>query len=178
MIRRRSAPAIAGAAALFGLALLGGLAASQAAPRPDPSRCTATARPFVVVDTAKHAMLVCERSSVVATFSVRLGKRGTGKTREGDGKTPLGRYALGTPRPSTAYGLFVPIAYPTPEQRRAGYTGGSVGVHGPDRRVRWLGRWVNAFDTTDGCVGLATDEETETFARFVRERGGVEISLE
>ncbi len=132
---------------------------------------------IVVVETAKHTLAVCEGGQLVASFGVRLGKRGTGKSREGDGKTPLGRYALGAPVHSSKFGLFVPVGYPTPEQQRQGYTGSAVGVHGPDRRVRWLGRWVNTFDTTDGCVGLATDDEMARLAQIVRERGVHEVVI-
>ena len=101
------------------------------------------------------------------TFGVRLGKHGVGKRREGDGKVPIGRYPLGAPRHSDKYGLFIPIQYPTPAQRKAGYSGGSVGVHGPHRRVRWLGRLTNLFDTTDGCVGIATDDDMKAIADWV-----------
>ncbi len=122
-------------------------------------------------------MALCENGKETGTFAVRIGKHGTGKSREGDGKTPLGRYALGEPRASVHYRLFVPIEYPTPEQRKLGFTGGAVGVHGPDRRVRWLGALVNTFDTTDGCIGLATDGEMQTVANWVREHRVKEIVI-
>lgn len=143
----------------------------------DPPTCPASPKALVVVDTAQHALALCEDGRATASFAVRIGKHGTGKTKEGDGKTPLGRYALGGGRASTKYGSFLPIGYPTAEQRAQGFTGGDVGVHGPDRRVRWLGPLVNAFDTTDGCVGLATDEETTRVATWVREHHASSIVL-
>lgn len=108
---------------------------------------------------------------------MRLGKHGVGKEREGDGKTPIGRYALGAPRRSKAYATFIPVGYPTEEQRRRGMTGGAIGVHGPDRRVRWLGALVNAFDTTDGCVGVATDDEMREIVAWLDRKHPVEIVL-
>lgn len=69
-----------------------------------------------------------------------------------------------------SYGIFVPVGYPTPEQRRAGFTGGAIGVHGPHRRVRWAGVFANLLDTTDGCVGIATDDEISRIAAWVRAR--------
>ncbi len=86
---------------------------------------------------------------------------------EGDGKTPLGTYGLGAPRPSQDYGMFIPVEYPTRGQRSQGYTGGSVGVHGPPRSVRWLGSLVNTFDSSDGCIGVATDDEIERISAWV-----------
>lgn len=167
---------------LVGLALLAvGYVASLFALRPGRVDCPPSKGPLVVVDTARHTLVLCEAGEGGApssSFRVRLGKRGTGKSREGDGKTPVGRYGLGGPRASGSFGTFVPIAYPTPAQRSEGFTGGSVGVHGPDRRVRWLGALVNAVDTTDGCVGVATDGEMELIARWVRDRRPKEIVIQ
>lgn len=115
-----------------------------------------------------HMLHLCEIGRSAAAFGVRLGKNGLGKRRSGDGKTPLGTYPLGQPRASQRYGMFIPVGFPTPAQKRQGYSGGAVGVHGPDRRVRWLGRLVNTFDTTDGCVGLATDEDMNRITTWVR----------
>jgi L,D-peptidoglycan transpeptidase YkuD (ErfK/YbiS/YcfS/YnhG family) len=122
----------------------------------------------IVVDLANHTLALCDKEKRVATFNVRLGRGGTGKTQEGDGKTPVGTYALGEPRPSNRYGTFIPIGYPTEEQKKKGYTGSAVGVHGPMRWVKWLGRLVNTFDSSDGCVGVARDSEIETIASWVR----------
>jgi murein L,D-transpeptidase YafK len=129
------------------------------------------------VDLDEHQLTLCEQGKVVETFGVRLGRGGIGKTRSGDGKTPTGTYPLGTPRPSKRYGMFIPIGYPTADQRKRGFTGGAVGVHGPDRRVKWLGRLVNSFDTSDGCVGLAKDDEMETIARWIRKASAHTIEL-
>lgn len=133
-----------------------------------PSGASTGAKPILLVETSKHALTLCEAGNSVETFSVRIGKNGTGKTREGDGKTPLGLYGLGEPRPSAAFGTFVPVDYPTADQRSAGYTGGAIGVHGPHRGVRWAGSLVNLFDLTDGCVGIATDAEMDRIADWIR----------
>jgi len=122
----------------------------------------------IVVELEAHLLVLCDRGKAVETFGVRLGHAGVGKSRAGDDKTPVGTYPLGRPRASKQYGIFIPIGYPTAEQRKKGYTGGSIGVHGPDRRAKWLGRWVNTFDSTNGCVGLAKDEEMKRIAKWVR----------
>ena len=69
------------------------------------------------------------------------------------------------------------ISTPTTDQRKRGMTGGAVGVHGPDRRVRWLGAWVNTFDTTDGCIGVATDSEMRRVSRWARDHRAREIVI-
>src|SRR6187455_15135 len=135
------------------LALTGPVPRHATAGEVPPAPCAALTVPHVEVRTAEHKLYLCDRGRAVASrFDVRLARNGIGKTRTGDKKVPLGTYPLGQPRASKKYGTFVPIGFPLPEQRRRGYTGGDVGVHGPDRRVRWLGGLVNTFDTTDGCV--------------------------
>jgi murein L,D-transpeptidase YafK len=121
----------------------------------------------IVVEAARHRLRLCERGREIAVFDVRLGHGGVGKKAQGDGKTPLGTYGLGRPRPSKEYGVFIPVEYPTPEQRRRGYTGGAVGVHGPPREARWLGSFVNTFDSSDGCIGVATDDEIRRISTWV-----------
>ncbi len=142
----------------------------------DAVSCPERAR-VVLVESSAHVLALCEEGRTERVFSVRLGRGGLGKMREGDRKTPLGEYALGAPRRSDRFGTFVPINYPTQEQRLRGYTGSAIGVHGPNRIVRWLGVFVNALDTTDGCIGIATDAEMDVIARWIRERDAQTILI-
>ena len=151
---------------------------SAAAAEARTGPCAELTGAHVVVRTVEHKLYLCDQDRAVASsYGVRLARNGVGKTRTGDRKVPLGIYPLGRPRPSKKYGTFVAIGFPLPEQRRRGYTGGDVGVHGPDRRVRWLGRLVNTFDTTDGCVGLSSDREMDEIAAWVRQTGAGRIVL-
>jgi len=153
-----------------------GLLIASACPARAAGACTSSdAR--IVVETGPHRLVLCDRDREIAAFAVRLGRGGIGKTAEGDGKTPLGAYPLGEPRKSDRYGTFIPIGYPTPDQRRRGFTGGDVGVHGPHRWVRWLGSLVNSFDSSNGCVGLATDGEMAAIASWVRSAHAATIEL-
>lgn len=56
-------------------------------------------------------------------------------------------------------------------------TGGSIGVHGPDRMVRWMGSLVNTFDSTSGCIGIATDDEMAKIAAWVTSASAKTIEL-
>jgi len=127
--------------------------------------------PAVVVEIETHSMRLCEKDTIVGEYRVALGRGGEDKTKEGDAKTPLGEYSLGTPRPSKRFGLFIPIGYPTAEQRKRGFTGGAIGIHGPDRRFKWLGDITTWVDWTEGCIALGTDDDTESVAQWVRDRG-------
>jgi L,D-peptidoglycan transpeptidase YkuD (ErfK/YbiS/YcfS/YnhG family) len=134
--------------------------------------------PYLHVDTTLHRLFLCEAGDVQHEYSVRLGKGGVGKTREGDGKTPLGAYALGEPRASARYGVFIPIDYPTKAQQALGYTGSAVGLHGPRRGLQWLGDLVNALDTTEGCVGIARDQEMSEIVAWLHRTGSSWLVLQ
>jgi len=151
-------------------------APGSAAPATTP--CALDPRPHLVVVAEQHRLSLCEQQREVRSFSVRLARNGLGKRRSGDGKLPLGRYPLGTPQASARYGTFIPIGYPTSQQRGSGYTGGDIGVHGPDRRVRWLGSLVNLVDTTNGCVGIATDGEMKDLVAWISEHHAALIDLQ
>jgi murein L,D-transpeptidase YafK len=157
---------------IVGLLWLAGLV--EAGPPP----CVADPAPHVLVRARDHRLWLCDQGRPARSYGVRLAKNGAGKASAGDGKIPLGAYPLGAPRPSKKYGTFIPIGYPTREQAARGLSGGSVGIHGPDRRVRWLGRLVNVFDTTDGCIGVATDGEMKEIAAWLHTARARRIRLE
>jgi hypothetical protein len=101
---------------------------------------------------------------------------GTGKRRRGDGRTPLGAYALGAPRASARFGTFIPISYPTAAQATRGLTGGAVGIHGPPRGMDVpAGYPVTELDWTEGCIATGTDGEVGEIAEFVRTRRPVVV---
>jgi hypothetical protein len=131
----------------------------------------------VFVDTRTRVLLACEGGQVAHAYRVRLGSAGVGKTREGDRRTPLGAYPLGPPRDSERFGTFVPVGYPTPAQAQRGFTGSAIGVHGPPRALLALGPYLNAFDTTAGCIGLATDAEMRELRAWIADRGVDRIEL-
>lgn len=150
------------AALLVATALV--LAANRASAQ---EACDANDRRLVVL-TVEERMLLCERSKLVGSFDIHLGRGGAGKTRQGDNKVPLGVYALGRPRKSEKFWIFIPIGYPTAEQRKKGYTGQDVGVHGPHRHLRWLGPLTNTFSSTAGCIGLGSHEDIEKVSAWVK----------
>lgn len=123
----------------------------------------------IIVLAKSHKLFLCEDSEVVKAYDVRLAQKGIGKKKAGDKKLPIGIYNLGTPRKSEQFGIFIPVGYPNTQERNQGYTGGSIGIHGPIRWARFLGSLVNWFDTTRGCIGIATDKEMKEIADWVNE---------
>jgi murein L,D-transpeptidase YafK len=124
----------------------------------------------IAIITSKRELWLCRDGALEARIPVALGQGGLDKRRKGDGRTPLGTYALGAPRPSGRFGLFIPIEYPTREQATQGLSGGTVGIHGPPRGKAEPDYPTTAVDWTLGCVATGTDEHIAVIADFVRER--------
>ena len=139
--------------------------------QPSTSACGA-GETAIVVDTTAHRLYLCERGVVVASFAVALGASGVDKRRTGDNRTPLGIYPLGTPRASANFHRFVPVAYPTPAQARAGFTGSAIGIHGPPRGLEDAARMqaLVATDWTAGCIAVATNDDIEVVVRWLDTR--------
>jgi len=125
----------------------------------------------LIVDTSSHTMWMCQKSNAIARFRVAIGQCGVKKRSEGDKKTPEGAFDLGMPRPSSKFRLFIPIGYPNTEQSSKGYSGGSIGIHGPHRGSLWLGKDSATVDWTNGCIAVGTDEEILTVAHWVKDQG-------
>ncbi len=135
-----------------------------------------TASTPLVLTTRSRTLWLCEAGRATAHLPVALGSAGVDKRVQGDRRTPIGTYTLGTPHPSSGYGTFIPIAYPTEAQRKQGFTGTAVGIHGPRRRFRWLGP-VNAwFDWSGGCVAVADDAAIAKVVQ-VASRGRAAITI-
>ena len=150
----------------WSLALLAVCAPAVADERGD-SPCPRSGDTIVVL-TGDRVLWLCAAGAPAARFPIALGRSGVGKRHRGDGRTPLGRYGLGTPRPSALYGTFIAISYPTPEQAARGFTGGAVGIHGPPRGKAAPDYPVTELDWTLGCIATGTDGEVVTIADFVR----------
>lgn len=143
------------------------LACSQASSGSEPNADCLHLRNAIVVNTMARRLSLCREERAEQTFSVSLGKGGVGKSKEGDNRTPLGSFTLDSPRPSGEFVLFIPVGYPTPKQRQAGFTGGSVGIHGPKKQWAWLWRLTNRRDWTGGCIAVNREEDIREIAAWI-----------
>jgi murein L,D-transpeptidase YafK len=131
----------------------------------------------IIVQTQERRLYLCQNSEVIKEYPVALARGGFGKRAYHDHKNPLGEYSLGTPRTSPRFHLFIPIGYPTEEQKRQGYTGQDVGIHGPSPRFKWAGRLNAWFGWTDGCIAPGTDAEIDEIAAWVRRAKATRITI-
>ncbi|MEQ1878125.1 MAG: L,D-transpeptidase family protein [Bdellovibrionia bacterium] len=124
----------------------------------------------IVVETGRHRLYVCENGKTQISYRSALGRGGLDKRVEGDNKTPFGTYPLGKPRTSNEFHVFIPVGYPTRNQKLNGYTGGDIGIHGPPVRFAesyYVSAAISYLDWTRGCIALGQNDFIEAVAAWV-----------
>lgn len=123
--------------------------------------------------------LLCQ-GKILKTYKVALGTDPVGpKTRQGDHKTPEGRYILDRRNVHSQFYRSIHISYPNVENtayaRRHGVSaGGDIYVHGLPNGYGWLREKHRLRDWTDGCIAV-TNEEMDEIWRVVPDGTPIEI---
>lgn len=126
----------------------------------------------VVVRKADRRLDLYRDGERLKTYVVSLGRNPTGdKVREGDARTPEGRYDLDYRNPQSGYHRALHISYPSADdraeaERRGVSPGGDLMLHGLRNGFGGVGRAHRAVDWTLGCVAL-TNAEIEELWRVV-----------
>jgi murein L,D-transpeptidase YafK len=132
----------------------------------------------VIVEIQEKRLYLCQKAGPVQSYPIALGRGGVGKRAYRDNKTPIGRYPLDASRESSRFHIFIPIAYPTKDQRELGYTGRDIGIHGPTRLFKWAGRLNTWFNWTEGCIAVGSDREIDEIAAWVQDKSVRSVIIE
>ena len=122
-------------------------------------RCGVLRADLVLVNKRRREMTLLRGEKVLRIYKVGLGWAPEGnKEREGDGRTPEGRYTIDWRNPRSKYHLSLHISYPSAEDveraRSAGVDpGGEIMIHG----------WRDGAegDWTQGCIAVRNEEMDE-----------------
>jgi murein L,D-transpeptidase YafK len=123
----------------------------------------------ILVKKSQRRLYLMRDGKPFRTYRVSLGTNPVGhKEREGDNRTPEGRYVIDWRNPNSRFTKALSISYPNMEDRlraqRNGWSpGGMIMIHGEPRsqRNRDLQHLVSGEDWTEGCIAvsnLAIDE--------------------
>jgi murein L,D-transpeptidase YafK len=118
----------------------------------------------VVVQKSNRRMELYRAGSIVASYKISLGLQPVGqKQREGDYRTPEGRYRLTRRNAQSDFFLAVQVSYPEAADiaiaRRNGWApGGSIMVHGLPNYLKYSRERYLATDWTDGCIALSNED--------------------
>ncbi len=117
-------------------------------------------------------MILVQEDRVIHEFSIAMGKVPQGhKSRQGDERTPEGRYILDYKKEDSAFYRAMHISYPNAGDRAGAKKkgldpGGAIMVHGQKNGFGWLGWIIQMFDWTDGCIAL-TNSDMDVFMENV-----------
>jgi murein L,D-transpeptidase YafK len=142
-----------------------------------PLRASAVADKVLVVKRQRKLYLI-EGSKVLKRYNVSLGGHPVGpKIREGDRKTPEGKYVLDWHNPESQFYKSIHISYPNPmDLARANKLGvppgGDLFIHGQPNDFTGPGKQPG--DWTDGCIAVSNEEMDEIW-RAVPDGTPIEI---
>jgi murein L,D-transpeptidase YafK len=128
----------------------------------------------------KHQLLLLSGNQIVKTYAVALGIGGLRpKRREGDHRTPEGRYLIDARNPASRFHLGLHISYPNQAdkvraRKRGVRPGGDIMIHGLGEEFSSLGVKQHLYDWTEGCIAV-TDAEIEEIWRLVPTGTPIEI---
>jgi murein L,D-transpeptidase YafK len=121
----------------------------------------------VVVHKERHLLQLLQGGNVLREYPISLGGDPVGhKGREGDQKTPEGRYLLDWRNASSGYYKSIHISYPEPADIKAAAAkgidpGGMIMIHGQRNYFGWLADLTQMFDWTDGCIAVTNAQMDE-----------------
>ena len=152
------------------------LAASLASPAQQPPPHADS----ILILKKDHVLQLLSGGKVIRTYKVALGTGGLApKQREGDARTPEGRYIIDSRNAASEYHKALHISYPNADDRkraaRLGVApGGAVMIHGLPNGRGFIGSAHRLYDWTLGCVAV-TDQEIDEIWTLVPVGTPVEI---
>ena len=124
----------------------------------------------LIVDTEKSRLYVFANQPdglhYLADFYVTIGRKGAGKAREGDERTPLGVYSItghltGKKLPDTYGPQAFPLSFPNDWDHMQGISGHGIWLHGT-----FSGTYSRPPHASDGCVVL-TNNDLSSLAQYL-----------
>jgi murein L,D-transpeptidase YafK len=171
MIKNRLITALICALALLRLGSAG--AGDEAAAVPDQADA-------VLVVKSERKLYLLKAGRILRAFDVSLGLVPSGpKRREGDFRTPEGRYRLETRNANSYYFLSIKVSYPDESDRARARAqgidpGGQIMIHGLPNEPKYDLRRYQGADWTDGCIAVSNSDMVDIWL-MTRESTPIEI---
>jgi len=118
----------------------------------------------VIVDKSDRALYLLNKGKIFRTFKIALGIVPDGdKEKEGDFKTPEGKYLLDMRNPNSDFFLSIHVSYPdsTDRQeaaRRGVDPGGAIMIHGQPNEPSRSETYYKTQDWTNGCIAVSNSD--------------------
>ena len=118
----------------------------------------------VVIEKAARKLHLVQNGEVFRTFDIALGMMPVGdKKKEGDFKTPEGRYVLDSRNQNSDYFLAIRVSYPNAIDRREAEQlgvnpGGAIMIHGQPNVPTRSEAYYRTQDWTNGCIAVSNSD--------------------
>jgi len=118
----------------------------------------------VVIEKAARKLHLLQNGEAFRTFEIALGMRPVGdKKKEGDFRTPEGRYVLDGRNQNSDYFLAIHISYPDSADRREASQlgvdpGGAIMIHGQPNVPTRSEAYYRTQDWTNGCIAVSNSD--------------------
>jgi len=134
----------------------------------------------ILVEKSQRKLTLFRGGKELKHYFVALGGAPVGaKQRQGDQKTPEGKYVIDFRNPASQFHLSLHVSYPNAADRararQAGVDpGGAIMIHGIGKEFGYLGALHRRHDWTLGCIAV-TNEEVEEIWSLVPDGTPIEI---
>jgi hypothetical protein len=123
----------------------------------------------VLVDKSERRLYLLRGGQPFRSYRIALGLSPNGhKEREGDFRTPEGRYTIYRRNPQSEFFLSLGISYPDEDdqaraRRQGRKPGGAIMIHGLPNVLKRPLDYYRSADWTDGCIALSNDDMLEVW---------------
>ncbi len=134
----------------------------------------------ILIEKKERRLTLISNGKALKTYKIALGGNPNGaKERQGDNKTPEGKYFIDSRNADSRYHLSLHISYPNEKDKKRARElgvspGGDIMIHGIKNGFEWVGDNHTKVDWTKGCIAV-TDEEIEEIAKLAPNGTAVEI---
>jgi murein L,D-transpeptidase YafK len=118
----------------------------------------------ILVLKSQRKLLLMAGNAVIRTMQISLGLVPEGpKQREGDFRTPEGKYTIEAKNADSDYFLSLKVSYPNAADRaeaaRHGVDpGGQIMIHGLPNDPKYAEAMYDGWDWTDGCIAVSNSD--------------------
>ncbi|MDK9354854.1 L,D-transpeptidase family protein [Lelliottia sp. V106_10] len=119
---------------------------------------------LIIVHKASRSLTLMRQGISFASYPVSLGRNADAgpKQREGDKKTPQGRYYIDSRNARSRFSLSLHISYPNKTEiqhaKEGDYPPGeNIMIHGVPNGWGWFSPLFQRIDWTDGCIAVTND---------------------
>lgn len=122
---------------------------------------------LVVVKKSQSSMEVMRDGKVIKRYRIAMGDNPKGhKAKEGDQRTPQGRYVLDYKKSDSAFYRSIHISYPNDEDllraKALGIKpGGMIMIHGQNPKSSMSPEEAQQYNWTNGCIAITNKEMDE-----------------